>query len=117
MAHDNDISCQMRQRQVHLRMALDRRGIALKAVSAASGISYSTLLSYFPLGRDAIPAVMPLTALVQLFGVIPDELLSILTEPEGRCFAAFANDDDGLKELMDAREKLDAAITKRQGGR
>jgi hypothetical protein len=47
-----------------------------------------------------------------LFGVIPDEWLSILTEPEGRCFASTTDDDGAIQELTDARAKIDAALAK-----
>lgn len=73
----------LKARQSAMRREMDRRGIAMKAVSFDSGIPYSTLLSYFPEpgGRD--PALMPVSAQYMLCDAVPDDILSLLL-PEGR---------------------------------
>lgn len=114
MSHDNEVEDLIRGRQRLLRTALDNHHIALKSVSAASKIPYSTLLSYFPVSDNKPTALIPFSAVVRLFKAIPNDLLSILTEPEGRCFAT-VDDDDDLTELMTAHENLSAAIIKRGG--
>ena len=83
MSSGNDIVRIMRDRQCAMRREMDRRAIALKAVSFDSGIPYSTLLSYFP-NADAQkePAVMPVSAQYMLCGAIPQDILSLLL-PEG----------------------------------
>lgn len=75
----------VRQRQCVIRRELDRRGIALKAVSFDSGIPYPTLLTYFPEEGAREPATMPVSALFQLLdgNAIPDDLLSLML-PTGR---------------------------------
>lgn len=113
MAHENDMPEQMKARQNLLRLALDRRGLHLKAISHASGIKYPTLLTYLHGDRDKVVG-MPVCALVQLFGVVPDDLLSILTEPEGRCIATIA-DDDGSAELEEVQRLLAIVAEKKKG--
>lgn len=72
----------IRQRQLAMRRELDRRGIALKAVSFDSGVPYATLLSYFPVEGSRDPAVMPVSALYCLVGALPQDILSLLL-PDG----------------------------------
>ncbi len=77
-----DASTIIRQRQLAMRRELDRRGIALKAVSFDSGVPYATLLSYFPVEGSRDPAVMPVSALYCLVGALPQDILSLLL-PDG----------------------------------
>lgn len=81
----------VRDRQLAIRRELDRRGIALKALAMDAGMSYSTLLSYFP--ADGTPAIMSVAALFKLANVLPTDLLSLLL-PDG-------------KHIIDAPEELD----------
>lgn len=78
-----DATTIIRQRQLVMRREMDRRGIALKAVSFDSGVPYATLLSYFPMEGSRDPAVMPVSALYSLVGALPDDILSLLL-PDGR---------------------------------
>lgn len=64
----------VRERQLAVRREMDRRGIALKVIALDAGMSYSTLLSYFPGERDKTPATIS--------GAVPAELLSLLL-PDG----------------------------------
>lgn len=73
----------VRDRQLAIRREMDRRGILLKTVSLDSGLSYSTVQSYFPNDRDAVPSVMSVASLYALVGAVPDDLLSLLL-PAGR---------------------------------
>jgi len=77
MSDANEI---VRQRQSAIRRELDRRGIALKAISFDAGLPYPTLLTYFPQegGRD--PVMMPMSAVYACAEskAIPDDLLSLL---------------------------------------
>lgn len=73
----------IRQRQLAMRREMDRRGIALKAVSFDSTIPYATLLSYFPVEGSREPAMMPVSALYMLCEALPEDLLSLLL-PTGR---------------------------------
>ena len=113
MSLDNRITCQMHDRQIRLGRIMSKNNVTLKAVSIDSGIPYNTLRSYFPGERELFPAIMPITALVQLFGVLPDEWLSLLTEPEGRCFSK-TSDDEGAaaREVEVAKAALDRALGK-----
>ena len=70
----------VRERQSAIRRELDRRGIALKAVSMDAQISYSTLVSYLPLPGGDKPVMMPMGIVYALAEsrAIPDDLLSLL---------------------------------------
>lgn len=70
----------VRDRQLAIRRELNRRGILMKQVELDSGMSSSTLLSYFPANGEAKPAVMPMSAIYLLAETraIPDDLLSLL---------------------------------------
>lgn len=77
MSDANDI---VRQRQSAIRRELDRRGIALKAVSFDAKLPYQTLLTYFPPEGGAKPVMMPMSAVYACAEskAIPDDLLSLL---------------------------------------
>ena len=118
MALDNDITAQamerVRERQVRIGRILAKRGITLKAIHHDSGIPYNTLRSYFSQERNAVVSVIPVWALNLLFGVIDDDLLSILTEPEGRCFHGTTQlereAEANLIAISDAAEKALCAM-------
>lgn len=105
-----DSSTIMRERQLTIRRELDRRGVALKAVSFDSGIPYSTLCSYFP-GGEQQPAELPGGAIYSLFGAIPDDLLNLLS-PDGwatvRVPAGVDYDEVSsvCREFIDAKERF-----------
>ena len=102
MSHGNDIVRIMRDRQCAMRREMDRRGIALKAVSFDSGIPYSTLLSYFPDAKaNREPALMPVSAQYSLCSAIPQDILSLLL-PEGHVIvkAPVELDHDQLAEAF-----------------
>jgi hypothetical protein len=88
----------VRERQLAIRREMDRRGISLKAVSFDSGISYATIVSYFPADSDKLPATINAAAIFMLLeGVdrkgpaLPLDLLSellpagfaMIRQPEG----------------------------------
>lgn len=75
----------LKQRQCAMRREMDRRGIALKAVSFDSGIPYSTLLSYFPQEGGREPAIMSVEAQYALAekDALPADILSLLL-PSGK---------------------------------
>lgn len=86
MTHRNilsDVDMIVRQRQLAMRREIDRRGIALKAVSYDSGIPMPTLLSYFP-GGEREPSVLPASALFKLLAgnALPHDILSLIL-PDG----------------------------------
>lgn len=86
MSHRNilsDVDMIVRQRQLAMRREIDRRSIALKAVSYDSGIPVPTLLSYFP-GGEREPSVMPASALFKLLAgnALPHDILSLIL-PDG----------------------------------
>lgn len=77
MASNDEI---VRQRQSAIRRELDRRGIALKAISFDADIPYPTLLTYFPQEGGKQPVMMPTSALYALAAseAIPLDLLSLV---------------------------------------
>lgn len=68
----------IRDRQAAMRREMHRRGIAMKVVSQDSGISYSTLLTYFPADQHKTPVQIPGSAIYALAGHIPPDILSLL---------------------------------------
>jgi hypothetical protein len=76
----SDANSIVRERQLVIRREIDRRGIALKAVALDSGLSYSTVLSYFPGEKDKVPALIPGGAIYALCDgkALPAGLLSLL---------------------------------------
>jgi len=101
MADEISISHIMRERQLALAHILQQRGHSLKAISYESGVPYSSLRSYFPGERNAVPAIMPVSVLYQLVGTIQDDLLSLLL-PDGRQIVQAPEelDHDALCEVM-----------------
>jgi len=78
MSHGDTITSAIRARQLAIRRELDRRHIHLKVIAGDAGIPYPTLISYFPAEKDRQPAVMPITALYRLIGVLPGDLIDLL---------------------------------------
>lgn len=76
------------------RLAERDYGLSLKRISLESGIPYPTIRSYFSQAHDVRLAEMPVSALCKLVGVIPDELLSHVLLPVGRCLESVDVDDD-----------------------
>lgn len=105
MAADDRISLQVRDAQRRIfRLAERNHGLTLKAIGLDSGIAYNTVRTY-----ASGECIMPITAVLRLVGVIPDELLSHLTEPVGRHIAE-NGDDDGI-DLDALGEDADAVAT------
>ncbi len=79
-----DSSSIVKERQKAIRREMDRRGILLKVVAQDSGISPSTLATYFPQDPHADPAQIPGGAIYALTDskALPLDLLSLL-QPAG----------------------------------
>lgn len=93
----------IRSRQTAIRREIDRRGIALKAVSFDSGIAYETLLTYFPLEGSREPAQIPGGAIFALCDgeALPADILSLLVPTGWQIVRApEAIDHDALCELV-----------------
>lgn len=111
MRSDNEIVGILKARQCAMRRELDRRGIALKAVSFDSGLPYSSLQSYFPDERAARePALMPVSALYALCGAVPDDVLSLVL-PDGRLIVQAPVEvdhdqvSDAMRDFLRAKDK------------
>lgn len=106
MTASNDI---LKMRQCAMRREMDRRGIALKAVSFDSGIPYPTLLSYFPQEGGREPAVMSVAAQYALAekDALPADILSLLL-PAGKLIVAVAENVDHDEADRACREYADA---------
>ena len=78
------------------RLAERDHGLTLKAISLDSGIPYNTLRTYK--GHNGAQAMMPVSALCRLVGVIPDELLSHMFDPVNRQIVH--DDDDGCLDRL-----------------
>jgi hypothetical protein len=100
----------IRERQKAMRREMDRRGIAMKAVSQDSGVDYGTLLTYFPASRDKVPAQIPGSVIFALTGHIPADILSLLL-PNGFLVVQVAEGVDydefsaACREFVDRKEK------------
>jgi hypothetical protein len=95
MAHDDRISLLTLEAQRRVfRLAERNHGLTFKAIHLDSGIPYNTIRSY-----ASGEAMMPVSALNKLTDVIPDELLSQLTEPGKR---SLVRNDDGDEPDYDA---------------
>lgn len=90
------------------RLASRDHGLSLKAIHLDTLIPYETLRSWK--GDKGTQAMMPLWALNALAGVVPDELLSLLTEPGDRQLIADDDADDCLDDLGDAAGELEAEV-------
>jgi hypothetical protein len=105
-----DSSTIMRGIQRVIREQLDERGIALKVVSAGSGIPYATLCSYFPGNErgsaEKQPAQLPGGAIYALCGAIPNDLLNLLF-PDGWALVQVPTDADYDKVSACCRNFID----------
>lgn len=106
MLTNNEI---LKQRQCAMRREMDRRGIALKAVSFDSGIPYSTLLSYFPQEGGREPAIMSVEAQYALADkdALPSDILSLLL-PAGKMIVTVPENVDHDEADRACREYADA---------
>jgi hypothetical protein len=78
MGDESKIVDIIRDRQRAMRREIDRRQILMKVVAADSGLSYSTLLTYFPAHKDVTPVQIPGSAIFALTGHLPADILSLL---------------------------------------
>jgi hypothetical protein len=105
MSHGDKIKSDTIRTQRRIgRLAQRDYDLSLKAISLDSGIPYPTVCSYFSQG-DRELSELPVSALVKLIGVIPDELLSQLFDPADRHLAKNADSDDSC--LDDLGDKAD----------
>jgi hypothetical protein len=95
MAHEDRIMALTLGTQRRIgRLAERDHGLSLKAISLDSGIPYNTIRSYFGQSDGMAQAVLPVTALVKLIGVVPDYLLSQLLDPAHKRIADQNDGDD-----------------------
>ncbi len=78
------------------RLAERNHGLSLKILSLESGIPHGTLRSY------AQGTAMPVSALVKLSGVIPNELISFMLDPGGKVLADAEQDETDIDDLARA---------------
>lgn len=112
----------MRERQLVVAREMSRRSISLTAVHLDSGIPYTTVKSYFPGEKNAVPAVIPMSAVFVMAEeqALPLDLLSLLL-PDGFQIVRVPEeiDHDELCEHMQdwLREKAAAHHPDSPGGR
>jgi hypothetical protein len=82
MSDESKIVDVIRDRQRAMRREIDRRHILMKVVAQDSGISYTTLLTYFPADELKTPVQICGSAIFALTGHLPADILSLLL-PEG----------------------------------
>ena len=78
------------------RLAERNHGLSLKILSLESGIPHGPLRSY------AQGTAMPVSALVKLSGVIPNELISLMLDPGGKVLADAEQDETDIDDLARA---------------
>lgn len=100
---DDEISRETRKTQRRIfRLAKHNHGLTRKAIAIDSGIPYSTLGGY-----EKGLQIMPITAVVRLVGVIPDDLLSQLFSPADRHLERDEDDEDSaLDDLGDIADEV-----------
>ena len=104
MTERNDISsrtCEIAQKVEAGQLAMFRlaerdHGLSLKILSLESGIPFGTLRSY------AQGTAMPVTALVKLSKVIPNELTSLMLDPGGKVLADAEPEETDIDDLARA---------------
>ena len=102
----------VRDRQLAIRRELDRRQILIKTVAADACLSCSSVLSYFPGERNAVPHAIPMAAVNALAdgNAIPLDLLSWLL-PAGMAIVrvpeAIDHDElaDAFRDYLAAKDK------------
>lgn len=104
MTERNDISartCEITQaveagQLAMFRLAERDHGLSLKILALDTGIPFGTLRSY------AQGATMPVTALVKLSKVIPNELTSLMLDPGGKVLADAEPEETDIDDLARA---------------
>jgi hypothetical protein len=93
----------IRDRQRAMRREIDRRHILMKVVAQDSGISYTTLLTYFPADEQKTPVQICGSAIFALTGHLPADILSLLL-PEGHLIvrAPVEMDHHEIADMMGA---------------
>lgn len=107
MSHDRITREVLKAQERIFRLAARDHDLTLKAIGLDSGINYETLRSYA--GNKDAQAVMPITALCRLVGVIPDDLLSQLVGVVGRELVV-DDDDSELDALGDSADEVAAEV-------
>lgn len=111
----------VRHIQETIRNGLDERLIPLKVIAADAKVSYSTLISWFPV-RDGKrdPGCLSVAALRRLIGAMPADLLSLLL-PDGWLIVRVPEqlDHDEVSEAVQdyLREKERAHHPESEAGR
>jgi hypothetical protein len=105
---DDEISRQTRSTQRRIfRLARHNHGLVRKAISIDSGIPYSSLTGY---ANGSV--LMPVTAVIRLAGVIPDDLLSQLFAPADRHLVPDEDDDSDLDDLGGVADEIASEVRK-----
>lgn len=117
-ANQRIITATLKAQATMFRLAEREHELSLKAIHLDTLIPYDTLRSWK--GTKGAHTMMPVWAINALSGVIPDELLSLLTGPGDR-HLVHNDDDDELDDLADkadavAREVRRARHPKSPGG-
>ena len=108
MAHtDRIVALTLKAQERVFRLAARDYGLSLQTISTESNIPYNTIRSYA--GHNGEQAQMPISALNKLCGVIPDDLLSHLTDPGGRQLV-LDDDDHDLDILGDHADAIAAEV-------
>lgn len=108
MARDNDrITALVLDVQEDIfRLAQRDHGLCLKAISDKSNVPYNSIRSYA--GSGCATVAMPVPVLLKLVDVIPDELLSRLTQLVMRCMVKLPAEMD-FDDVSDACRAFIAA--------
>src|SRR5690242_10246419 len=98
MAHsDRIVALTLAAQERMFRLAARDHGLSLQQISRDSNIPYNTIRSWA--GHNGEQSVMPISAVNKLCDVIPDDLLSHLTEPGNRHIAHNSGNDGDLDAL------------------
>lgn len=111
MSHTDSILSDTLKTQRRIgRLAKHEYGLTFETISEESGVSLSTVKSYFTQAKNVRPAEIPMSKFVRFIGVIPDELLSQLLAPGDRHLAPNEDGDEDLDDLAEAAAEVEAEV-------
>lgn len=88
------------------RLAEKNHGLSLNILSLETGIPLGTLRSYAPAKAEMPATAMPVTALVKLSAVIPNELTSLMLDPGGKLICDAEPEETDIDDLARAAVDL-----------
>lgn len=103
-ANQQIMTATLRAQARMFRLAARDHDLTLKAIHLDTQIPYETLRSWK--GDKGAQAMMPVWSISALAGIIPDDLLSLLTEPGDRHLIRGDDDDSDIDDYAEKADEL-----------